>query len=173
MTEKRVTIIAAHSPHGVIGRAGAIPWHVPSDLTRFKRLTMGHDVIVGRTTFESILRHNNGKLPGGRHFIVLSRRRTFEYSAYTTAVTPEEALFLANRSNEVFVAGGAQVYGEMFPYANRLHLTEIGVDVEGDTYLPEWSMSGWQLCHTMVTMMHNEPEVTHRTWERKDAGAGT
>lgn len=162
-----ITIIAAHTSAGVIGRAGTLPWHVPSDLQRFKQLTMGKDVIVGRTTFESIVRHNKGKIPGGRRFIMLTRTCILCNDVYATAVTFEEAVLLANRSPEIFVAGGASVYQEALPFAQRMHLSEIHIEEPGDTHFPEWDKDEWRCAFTYVSETWREPKVTHRIWERK------
>ncbi len=164
---KRIVIVAAHSTKGVIGRAGTLPWCVPSDLRRFKRITMGKDVIVGRKTFESIRRHNNEKVPGGRRFIVLTRSRILHNEDYTTAATFEEALRLANRSSEVLIAGGVSVYEEGLRVATRMHLSEISVDEPGDTYFPPWDQDQWHCNLTITTHMAREPKVVYRIWDRK------
>ena len=144
----RVSLIAAVAANGVIGRDGAMPWHYPEDLMHFKQVTMGHPVIMGRVTFESIVARIDGPLPG-RTNIVLTRdpdRIDADHDAVLVATSVEEALELARGQDvdEVFVAGGASIYEQFLPVADRLVLTEIHDSYEGDTTFPEWSEAEWQ-----------------------------
>lgn len=127
-----VSLIAAVARNGVIGRAGALPWRLPEDLKRFKRLTLGHPVVMGRKTFASI-----GKPLPGRDSIVLSRDPAFRPAGARVARSLEEALALAG-SGEVFVIGGEAVYREALPRADRLYLTLLDRDFEGDARFPDY-----------------------------------
>jgi dihydrofolate reductase len=129
-------VIVAVAENGVIGRAGKLPWHLPEDLRRFKRLTMGHTIIMGRRTWESIAR----PLPG-RRMIVVSRRPGYKTGTegVEAAGNLDDALRIASASGEeeAFVIGGAELYRESLQRAERIHLTFIHAEVEGDTYFPQ------------------------------------
>ena len=127
-----VTIIAAMAENRVIGKDGAMPWHLPDDLARFKSITMGHPVIMGRKTFESL-----GRPLPGRQNIVLSRREGYAPEGVTVARTLDEALELAGVAREVFICGGGEVYREALPLAGRILLTVIHCVYEGDAVFPE------------------------------------
>lgn len=126
-----VAIIAAMAENRVIGRAGAIPWDIPADRRRFRELTLGHPVIMGRRTFESI-----GRPLPGRTNIILARQP--EYQAAGCLVTPSlaEALAACAGAEEVFVCGGEKVYQEALPLASRIYLTIVHRNYAGDTFFP-------------------------------------
>jgi dihydrofolate reductase len=138
--KREVVFIYARAANGTIGRDGTLPWHIPADLKHFKRLTMGKPMIMGRKTFESLGR----PLPGRRH-IVLTRDTDWRDPRVDIAHAPSGALALAG-DGEVAVIGGAQVYAAMMDHADRIELTEIHADYEGDTHLPplgpEWREVG-------------------------------
>jgi dihydrofolate reductase len=127
----RVTLVVARATNGVIGRDGTLPWRISADLKRFKRLTMGSVMIMGRRTFDSL----PGLLPGRRH-IVLTRDR--EWSAEGAEVTHsvEEALALAG-DEPVSVIGGAEIFELFLPHGDRLELTEVLGDIPGDTMMAD------------------------------------
>ena len=117
----QVVLIAAVAEGGVIGRDGAIPWRVPGELARFKETTMGHPLVMGRKTFESI-----GRPLPGRRCIVITRSLAWRHPGVETAHSFAEALALAGPADEVFVAGGGQVYAEALPFAHRMILSRLG-----------------------------------------------
>ncbi len=135
----RISLIAAVARNGVIGRAGGMPWHLPDELRHFKATTMGHTLVMGRRTFDGV----GHPLPG-RRTIVLTRDPDWHKAGVEVAHTFAEALSLAGPSDEVFVAGGAQVYAEAMPYAHRLVITEVDAEPDGDTYFPDWDRSAWR-----------------------------
>lgn len=141
----RLSLIVAMAANRVIGRDGALPWHLPADLKRFKRLTMGHPLIVGRKTWESI-----GRPLPGRTMIVVTRQPGYRPADPSGAVrvvhSVDDALRLARAVSpgEAFVAGGAELYRETLPLADRLHLTRIEQDFPGDTRFPEFDPMQWQ-----------------------------
>lgn len=130
-----LTAIVARATNGVIGREGALPWHLPADLRRFKALTMGHAMIMGRRTFESF----PAPLPGRRH-IVLTRDPEWRAAGAEPAPSPAKALAMAGP--DAWVIGGAAVFALLLPLCNRIELTEIHGDVAGDVSMPapgpEW-----------------------------------
>lgn len=140
----RVSLIAAVSENGVIGRHGELPWRLSNDLRQFKQLTMSHTVIMGRRTWESIAR----PLPG-RRMVVVSRRPEFHVADPDVQVVNslDEALRVADSANDVeaFVIGGAELYRAALSVANRLYLTRVHAQVDGDTFFPELSWKDWQL----------------------------
>jgi dihydrofolate reductase len=130
-----IVLIYARAANGAIGNEGDLPWRLPADLRRFKALTMGKPMIMGRKTFESL----PGLLPGRRH-IVLSRRDSFAAEGVEMAGSVKEALALAAAGNdrgEVAVIGGAAIYDVFMPLAHRIELTQIHADYAGDTFMAE------------------------------------
>ena len=139
MERPQITLIVARATNGVIGRDGRLPWHIPADLKRFKALTMGSAMIMGRKTFESL----PGLLPGRRH-IVLTRDRSWQAEGAEIVHTVEEALRGAG-DEPVSVIGGAEIFQMFLPLAHRIELTEVLADVAGDTVLPDpRSSGGWR-----------------------------
>ena len=136
-----VSLIAAVASNGVIGRRGALPWKLPGDLARFKRLTMGHPVIMGRSTFQSM-----GRPLPGRTNIVLSRDAHLRIPGCTVVHGAAEALQAASGTgtDESFVIGGAEVYALFLPEAGRMYLTWVDADVEGDAVFPPVEWSQWK-----------------------------
>ena len=132
-----LSLIAAMAENRVIGRAGAMPWHIPEDLARFKKITWGHTLIMGRVTFEGL-----GKPLSGRRTIVVSHSRTFTDEHCTTARSIGEALTEAERrtpgNEEVFITGGGTLYRETISRADRIYLTLIHREYDGDTFFPEF-----------------------------------
>jgi len=139
MKSPRLSLIAAVARNGVIGRDGRIPWHLPGDLPRFKRITMGHPVIMGRKTWESLGR----PLPGRRN-IVLSRSPGLKLDGAEVFASLGDALAACADAAEVFVIGGTGAYREALPRADRLLLTEIDADIEGDACFPAFDRRKWR-----------------------------
>jgi dihydrofolate reductase len=133
----RLTLIAALAANRVIGRGNELPWHLPEDLRRFKALTLGHPVIMGRKTFESILARLKKPLPGRRN-LVISRSLTSVPEGAELFGSLGSALAACQTTDEVFVIGGEQIYNLALPLADCLRLTEIASEVEGDAYFPEF-----------------------------------
>jgi len=133
-----VTLIVARAENGVIGRDGGLPWRLPEDLRRFKALTMGSPMIMGRRTFESL----PGLLPGRRH-IVMTRDPAWQAEGAERAATVAEALSLAGEPR-VSVIGGAEIFRLFLPVADRIELTEVHAAVAGDTILPPFDGVHWR-----------------------------
>jgi dihydrofolate reductase len=141
----KVSLLVAFARNGVIGRDGRLPWHLPEDLRRFKQVTLGHPVVMGRKTYDSILRSLGKPLPG-RDNIVVSRARDFSAPGCLTAGSIEEALASAAAcpgAEEIHVIGGAQIYRLALPFATHLDVTEIDADFEGDARFPDIDWSEW------------------------------
>ena len=131
MNNAPITIIVARAANGVIGRDGTLPWHIPADLKRFKALTMGTVMVMGRKTFESL----PGLLPGRRH-VVLTRDGSWHADGAEVAHDVDDALSLAG-SEPVSVIGGAELFRLFLPLAGRIELTEVLNDVPGDTFIED------------------------------------
>lgn len=128
----KLSLIAAMAENRVIGRGAAIPWQLPDDLKRFRKITWGHPVVMGRKTFETL----DGPLPG-RLNIVLTRDRDYRAAGCRVVHEPEEALAAAGETDELFICGGEELYRQFLPRADRIYLTVIHRDVTGDVLFPE------------------------------------
>ncbi len=136
----RLSLIVAMAQNRVIGRDGQLPWHLSADLRRFKRITMGHHLIMGRRTYESL-----GRPLPGRTTVVISRTAELDQPAVTTVRTLEEALAVAAGDNEPFVIGGGQIFERALPSVDRLYTTIVHAEVDGDVYFPPVDWSAWSL----------------------------
>ena len=140
MTQPAISMIVARSRNHVIGRDNQMPWKISADLQFFKRVTMGHPVVMGRKTWESIGR----PLPGRRN-IVVSRNTQLQLTGAEVAGSLDEALDRLSESSRVFVIGGEQLFKQAFGKADRLYITEIEMDVEGgDTFFEVPDQASWK-----------------------------
>lgn len=135
----KIYLVAAVASNGVIGKNGQLPWHLPEDLKHFKRLTLGHPIIMGRRTWESL----PGALPG-RDNIVVTRQAGYDAAGAAVAGSLEGALALCFGEPVAFVIGGSRLFQEALPIAAGLVMTEIQRDYEGDTYFPTYERSRWR-----------------------------
>ncbi|MFQ3595623.1 MAG: dihydrofolate reductase [Sphingomonadaceae bacterium] len=161
MTRPEIVLVVAAAENGVIGRNGAMPWHLPEDLRRFKRMTVGHAVLMGRKTFEAI-----GRPLPGRHNIVLTRDSSWKAEGVTAAANLAEAIAAAGldprtRADPFFVIGGGAIYALCQPIATRVELTRVHQTPAGDTHFPPLDAREWSL-------VVSEPGegVTYETWVR-------
>ena len=139
----QINMIFARSANGVIGHNNTMPWHLPEDLAHFKKLTLGHPVIMGRKTWDSLpLKFR--PLPG-RTNVVITRQTDWQAAGAHTARSLKNALLHCEKSSEVWIIGGAQIYGQAEPLANRIEVTHIDKDFAGDAFAPtlgpEWAQS--------------------------------
>jgi len=161
--EIELVLIAAIAENGVIGDDGGMPWHYPADLAHFKETTMGHPVVLGRRTFESIAAQLDGPLPG-RTNIVLSRSDPEVPEGVVVVESVEGAVEAAIEAGAgtAYVAGGATVYEQFLSRADRLVLTEVPEEPDGDTHFPEWDSGEW------VEVERDEAgELAFVTYERR------
>ena len=137
----KLSIIVAMARNRVIGCRGQLPWRLSADLQRFKRITMGHPLLMGRKTFESI-----GRPLPGRTSIVITRQPGFTAEGIITADSFTEAVRVAAKcAAEAFVIGGGEIYAQALPHASRLYVTAVDTDSAGDVYFPDWNPRDWQL----------------------------
>jgi dihydrofolate reductase len=134
-----ISLIVAMGANRVIGRDNKLPWRLPNDLRRFRALTMGKPLVMGRKTYESI-----GRPLDGRHNIVVTRNPHYRAEGCTVVHSPKAAMAAAAPAEELFVAGGAELYAHFLPQAHRLYLTLVHAQVEGDTYFPLFDESQWR-----------------------------
>ena len=135
----KISLIAAMARHRVIARGGRLPWHMPTDLQYFKRMTLGKPVIMGRKTYEAM-----GKALPERQNIVVTRQVGYQATDCEVVGSLDEALILVQTAEEVMVIGGGQLYQLALAQADRMYLTFIDAEIEGDVYFPEWNPSEWQ-----------------------------
>lgn len=166
----RISLVAAVAKNGVIGRDGDLPWHLPSDLDWFRRVTWGHHLLMGRKTWESFAR----ALPG-RTIVVITRDRGYQAAGCEVAHSLEQALDLARAAGEeeAMIAGGAEIYRQALPLADRFYLTEIDQEFEGDTVFPPWDRGEWRLASSREVEPDEANPHRHRflVYERETAGS--
>ena len=136
----RITLIVARAANGVIGLNNSLPWHLPEDLRHFKATTLGHVLVMGRRTFESI-----GRALPGRRTLVLTRDNAWASPGCERAASLEAALALAGEATEVFIAGGGEIYRATLNRADRAIITEIDLTPEGDAFFPALDPAQWLL----------------------------
>ncbi len=135
----RIALIAALDRNGLIGRDNDLPWRLPADLQHFKRMTMGKPILMGRLTWESL-----GRPLPGRHNIVLTRDQDYQAEGATVVDSTDAALAAAGEAEEAMVIGGAAFYRAMLPHAERLYLTRIDAEFDGDAWFPEFDPAAWR-----------------------------
>lgn len=139
-----VAMIAAVAENGVIGHGNSIPWRLPSDFAHFKRMTLGKPLIMGRKTFESI-----GRPLPGRTNIIVSRQEGYQpdgvlvISSLEAALDHAQEIAKADRANEVMIGGGAEIYRQAMPFADRMYLTQVALEPEGDAFFPAIDFDKW------------------------------
>jgi len=135
----KISIIAAMSRNRVIGINNTLPWHLPADLKHFKSITMGKAIVMGRKTFESI-----GRPLPGRTNIIITRNTGFQAEGCTVLHSIEDALDFSAKQDEIMIIGGASFYEQILPRADRIYLTLIDENFEGDALFPKYNQSDWQ-----------------------------
>jgi len=137
MTQLSMIVAVAHD--GVIGVNNTLPWHLPEDLKRFRALTMGHHIIMGRKTYDSL-----GRLLPGRTTVIVTRNENYKVEGALVAHSLEAAIALCEDDEEVFLIGGAELYQAGLKLAHKLYITEIELDVVGDSFFPKLVSTEWQ-----------------------------
>lgn len=133
-----LSTIVAIANKRVIGVNNTLPWHLPEDLKRFRALTMGHHIIMGRKTYESL-----GRLLPGRTTVIVTRNTDYKVEGALIANSLQAAIALCDGDNEAFLIGGAELYQDGLKFSNKLYITEISLDVEGDAFFPEYQSEEW------------------------------
>ena len=135
----KIAMIAAMANNRVIGKNNQMPWHLPEDLKHFKAMTLGKPIVMGRKTYDSI-----GRALPGRLNIVISRQEGLNIAGVTCVTSFENAVEVAGECEELVVIGGGQLYASLLSKADKLYLTEINLDVDGDTHFPLWDDGSWE-----------------------------
>lgn len=135
----RISIIVACATNRIIGVGGKMPWHLPGDLRRFKQITMGHTIVMGRKTWESI-----GRLLPGRRHVIVTRQPGYGVAGATVVHSIDAAISAARDDREIFIIGGSEIYALALPETDRILLTEIKKDFEGDAFFPEITAGEWR-----------------------------
>ncbi len=150
-----ISIIVAHANQGVIGANNQMLWHLPDDLAYFKLTTLGHCVVMGRKTYQSI-----GRLLPGRKNIIITRNQTFKVPEAEVVNSLQSAIALASElgHKRIFIIGGGQIYEQALPLADELHITQVSDEVEGDTFFPAVDYNSW----TLVKEQHFNADAHHK-----------
>lgn len=152
-----ISIIVAMASNRVIGRDNRLPWHLPADLKHFKAVTMGKPMVMGRRTWESL----PGLLPGRRH-IVITRNEHYSAEGAELAHSLEQALAVAGEVEEVMIVGGAKLYAQALPLADRLYLTLVDIEVEGDAFFPPIDETDWKEVSNEARPADEKNPIPHR-----------
>ena len=137
--QPRISVIAALAKNGVIGIENRLPWRLPEDLAHFKALTLGHPILMGRKTFESL-----GRPLPGRTNVVITRNPAYCTAGCLVAASIPAALALCADADEVFFIGGAELYAQAIPLADRLYLTEVDIEATGDAWFPDYDRGAFR-----------------------------
>ncbi|MBA3695660.1 MAG: dihydrofolate reductase [Methylotenera sp.] len=137
--KQNLSLIVAVAKNGVIGKDNTLPWHLPEDLKRFRALTTGHHIIMGRKTYESL-----GRLLPGRTTVIVTRNKDYKIAGALIAHTVIEAAALCKGDAEAFIIGGAELYKDALKLVNKLYITQIDIKIDGDAFFPEFNNAEWQ-----------------------------
>lgn len=158
-----LSIIVAMAHNNVIGAKNDMPWHLPADLKYFKATTLGKPIIMGRKTFDSI-----GRPLPGRQNIVVTRNKNWFHDGVEVAPSLDAALALVGEADEIMITGGAQIFEMAMSAVERLYITEIDLDVEGDTFFPEFSLSDWkEVSREAYPSEENRPAYSFVVYDRR------
>lgn len=158
-----ISMIVAMAENRAIGKDNDLPWHLPADLKHFKTLTMGKPMIMGRKTFDSI-----GRPLPGRRTIVVTRNMQWHTDGVDVADSLEGAIQMAEMAEEIMVVGGAQIYTQAMPHADRLYVTEVALTVDGDAYFPQLDAGEWlETARESFPAEDGKPAYAFVTYERK------
>ena len=162
-----IAIIAAVAKNGVIGNRGNLPWYLPDDLKRFKEITMGHAVIMGRNTYESIVRRIGKPLPGRKNIVLTSQKRESSGDVAYFSSMGEAINFAKELYERAFVIGGQRVFEEAIDIADRLELTLIDRDFEGDVYFPTIDEGLWEVTKSSDTFYNGDVPFSFVSYRRR------
>ncbi|MGE7603785.1 dihydrofolate reductase [Peribacillus sp. NPDC097675] len=152
-----ISLMVAMDENRLIGKNNALPWHLPADLQYFKRVTMGHPIVMGRKTFESI-----GRILPGRENVIVTRNHDFKVEGCTILHDVSEIKGFADaHEQEVFVIGGAEIFKAILPVTDRLYITQIHEEFEGDTYFPRINEAEWENAGTIPGVIDDNNPYAH------------
>ncbi|MFA1711080.1 dihydrofolate reductase [Peribacillus frigoritolerans] len=152
-----ISLMVAMDQNRVIGKNNKLPWHLPADLQYFKKVTMGHPIVMGRKTFESI-----GRVLPGRENVIVTRNQEFKVEGCVVLHDIAQIkMFADNHDEEVFVIGGAEIFKEILPFTDRLYITEIHETFEGDTFFPEIDENEWDVISSNAGQIDEKNRFAH------------
>lgn len=157
----KLSVIVAIAKEGVIGVDNTLPWHLPEDLKRFRALTMGHHIIMGRKTYDSL-----GRLLPGRTTVIVTRNRDYQIEGALIANSLEQAIALCHNDDEVFLIGGAELYQAGLGLADKLYITEIDLAVTGDAHFPQLPIEQWRETAREAHVSEKGLKFSYVTYER-------
>lgn len=157
-----LSLIVAFAKNNVIGNKNTLPWHLPEDLKRFKALTMGHHIIMGRKTYESL-----GRLLPGRTTVIVTRNKSYKVEGALIANSLEAAIALSKDDDEPFLIGGAELYKVGLKLATRLYITHVHAEFEGDAFFADIDLNHWQLSEKKDHVSVSGLEYSDLTYQRK------
>jgi dihydrofolate reductase len=157
-----LSIIVATAKNRVIGVNNTLPWHLPEDLKRFRALTTGHHIIMGRKTYDSL-----GRLLPGRTTVIVTRNQAYKVEGAIVVHSLEDAITACGDDQEVFLIGGAELYQDGLKLANKLYITEIDAEYEGDAFFPEFDLSEWNEAAAESYISVNGLGFRYLTYQRK------
>lgn len=156
-----LSLIVAIAKNSVIGVNNTLPWHLPEDLKRFRALTTGHHIIMGRKTFDSL-----GRLLPGRTTVIVTRNPDYKMAGAIVVHSLEAAITACGDDNEAFLIGGAELYKDGLKLANKLYITEIDAEYEGDAFFPEFDVAEWQVVERESHQAENGLGFSYLTYQR-------
>ena len=156
-----LSLIVAMAKNGVIGVNNTLPWHLPEDLKRFRALTTGHHIIMGRKTYDSL-----GRLLPDRTTVIVTRNQAYKVEGAIVVHSLEAAITACGDDNEAFLIGGAELYQDGLKLANRLYITEIDAEYEGDAFFPAFDASQWQAGERETHQAANGLRFSYVTYQR-------
>lgn len=156
-----LSLIVAIAKNRVIGLNNTLPWHLPEDLKRFRALTTGHHIIMGRKTYDSL-----GRLLPGRTTVIVTRNPDYKVEGAIVLHSLEAAIAACGDDNEAFLIGGAELYKDGLKLANKLYITEIHAEYQGDAFFPEFDASKWQVCESESHKAENGLSFAYFTYQR-------
>lgn len=157
----KLSLIVAIAQDGVIGVNNTLPWHLPEDLKRFRALTMGHHIIMGRKTYDSL-----GRLLPGRTTVIVTRNRDYQIEGALIANSLQQAIALCHNDDEVFLIGGAELYQAGLGLADKLYITEIDLAVVGDAHFPQLPIEQWRETAREAHVSEKGLKFSYVTYER-------
>lgn len=156
-----LSLIVAVAKNHVIGVNNTLPWHLPEDLKRFRALTTGHHIIMGRKTYDSL-----GRLLPGRTTVIVTRNQNYKVEGAIVVNSLEAAIEASNGDNETFLIGGAELYKDGLKLANKLYITEIDADYDGDAFFPDFEDVEWQVVNRESHQSENGLSFSYITYQR-------
>jgi len=159
---KKLSIIVAAAKNRVIGINNTLPWHLPEDLKRFRALTMGHHIIMGRKTYESL-----GRLLPGRTTVIVTRNKDYKVEGALVANSLEAAITLCKDDDEIFLIGGAELYQDGLKLSDKLYITELDLQVDGDAHFPQYPAEEWQQVSREAHTSEQGLSFSYVTYQRK------